>query len=88
MSLPPLTPLHSDDTLVSLKLELFRRLTTEELRLSLRPGEPSALKVRPDGTILDGHHRLKVLHERNVDIDALPREIIGKGKQDEDNLLD
>lgn len=88
MSLPSLIPLHSDDTLIALKLGMFRRLTTEELLLSLRPGEASALKTRPDGTILDGQHRLKVLREQNVDIDVLPREVIDKGKLNENNLLD
>jgi len=41
---------------------------------SLRPGQAGALKARADGTVLEGHHRLLVLRERGVDIDALPRE--------------
>ena len=28
--------------------------------------------------MLDGHHRIKVLRERNVDVDLLPREVIEK----------
>ena len=43
-----------------------------------KPGQSGSLKARPDGTVLDGHHRLKILRERGIDIDALPREIIGR----------
>ena len=69
-----LKPLHPDDALSQPKLTAFRRRSTEELVVSLRPGEPGALKVKPDGTIMDGHHRIYVLRERGVDVDALPRE--------------
>jgi hypothetical protein len=34
-----------------------------------------ALKARPDGTVLDGHHRI-VLREREVGVDTLPREVV------------
>jgi hypothetical protein len=34
------------------------------------------LKARPDGTILDGHHRVHVLRTRGENVDALPREIL------------
>lgn len=60
------------------KLEAFGRKTTEELLDSLLPGQREALRARPDGTVLNGHHRLTVLKERGVDIDALPREVIPK----------
>lgn len=56
-------------------LAQFRRLGTTELIESLRPGEPGALRTRLDGTVLEGHHRLVVLRERGVNIDALPREV-------------
>ena len=78
MSPPPLTPLHPDEALLLLKLEQFRRLSTEELCKSLAPGQPGALKARMDGTIIDGHHRVKVLRERGIDVDRLPREIVRK----------
>src|SRR5262249_41160346 len=29
-------------------------------------------EVRPDGTVIDGHHRLKILYDRGIDMDALP----------------
>ncbi|MEZ4674891.1 MAG: hypothetical protein R2932_11685 [Caldilineaceae bacterium] len=76
MSLPPLTPIHPDDSLIALKLEQFRRLSTDVLIASLLPGQAGALKARPDGTLLDGHHRLKVLRERGLDVNVLPREVI------------
>lgn len=53
------------------------RLPTDNLIDSLKPGLPGALKARPDGTILDGYHRVKVLKERGIDIDSLPREVVG-----------
>lgn len=60
------------------KLEAFRRLPTDALIAALLPWQPGSLKVRPDGTVLDGHHRLSVLLERGENIDQLPREIIKK----------
>lgn len=78
MNQPPLKSLHPDDSLIQLKLNQYARLTSEELIESLRPGQLGALKVRPDGTIVDGHHRIKILRDRSVDVDALPREIIPK----------
>jgi len=53
-------------------------LTTDVLQNSLLPGQTGSLKTRPDGTILDGHHRIYILRRRGVDVDALPREIIVK----------
>lgn len=77
-SSPPLKPLHADSSLVPSKLDKLRKLTTEQLTDSLKPGQPGALKARPDGTMIDGHHRIKVLRERGVDVDSLPREVIPK----------
>jgi hypothetical protein len=76
---PKLQFLHADDALIPLKLDTFRRLSTDAIKLSLHPGQPGSLKVRPDGTVLDGHHRLCVLLERGEDIHELPREIMEKG---------
>ena len=42
---------------------------------SLRLGQAGALKVKRDRTMVDGHHRIKVLRDRGVDVDALPREL-------------
>ena len=73
---PNLRFLHSESTLNRVKLNLFRRLTTDELKSSLAPRQQGSLKVRPDGTVLDGHHRIQVLVERGENIHQLPREII------------
>jgi hypothetical protein len=75
---PPLRFLHSHSALTNVKLDVFRRLPTVELIFSLAPGQHGSLKVRRDGTVLDGHHRLSVLSERGEDIDQLPREIMEK----------
>ena len=76
--LPPLKPLHPEESLISSKLQEFERLSTEVLLQSLVPGQSGCLKTRFDGTIIDGHRRIHVLREREVDVDALPREIIVK----------
>jgi hypothetical protein len=60
------------------KLDKFRKLSNEELIDSLQPGRDGSLKARPDGTVLEGNHRLNILRERRFDVDALPREIIPK----------
>jgi hypothetical protein len=75
---PPLKPLHADSSLVESKLDKYGKLSNQELIDSLKPGQPGSLKVRPDGTIVDGHHRIKLLRDRGVDVDSLPREIIPK----------
>lgn len=76
--LPPLKPLHAEETLVRSKLERYRRLSDRDLKESLLPGRTGSLKTRPDGTIVDGHHRIHILRERGVDVDFLPREIVPK----------
>jgi hypothetical protein len=78
MKNPPLQPLHLSSVLNQTKLNHYARLTTEELIGSLEPGKVGALKTRPDGTVIDGHHRLAVLRERGVDVDQLPREVLDK----------
>lgn len=74
----PLKPLHLDSSLNKAKLAQMERLSTEILRASLLPGVQSCLKTRPDGTILDGHHRIHILRQRGVDVDGLPRDIVVK----------
>jgi ParB-like chromosome segregation protein Spo0J len=80
---PPLKPLHGEISLVGLKLDKYGKLPDQELVDSLKPGKQGSLKVRPDGTIVDGHHRIKILRNRGFDVDSLPREIIPK-----DNMPD
>ncbi len=78
MAVNSLKFLHTASDLNRVKLEGFRRLSTEELTDSLKPGQPGALKARPDGTLLDGHHRLQILIEREADVNGLAREIMEK----------
>ena len=75
---PPLKPLHADSSFIRSKLDNYGKLSDQELIDSLKPGQPGSLKVRPDGTIVDGHHRIKILGDRGVDVNSLPREIIPK----------
>lgn len=75
MILPRLRFLHSARAFVDLKLAVLRSKDTNELIDSLLPGNPHALKVTTEGTIMDGNHRIKVLLERGIDVDHLPREI-------------
>jgi hypothetical protein len=75
---PRLRFLHSENVMNLVKLEAFRRLPTDALKFALLPGQPGSLKVRPDGTVLDGHHRLSILLERGENIHLLPPEILNK----------
>ena len=76
--MPPLKSLHPDSSLSPAKLEAFGKASTQELTESLKPGQEHSLKVRPDGTIIEGHHRIKILRDRGIDVDALPREVMVK----------
>ncbi|HXU38928.1 MAG TPA: hypothetical protein VN937_21420 [Blastocatellia bacterium] len=78
MNQSPLKPIHSDDDLNPVKLDKFRKLSNEDLISSLRPNEEGSLRTRPDGTVLNGHHRIRILRERGIDVDGLPREEIAK----------
>ena len=71
-------PLHPDSSLSPAKLQEYDRLTTPQLIDSLKPGRAGSLKVRPDGTIVDGHLRIKILRDRGLDVNALPREVVPK----------
>jgi hypothetical protein len=79
-SLPPLRRIHTDQTLQSgsarCALDYWRRLPTDDIVRLLRPGGVEALRVKPDGRIMNGNTRVKVLEERGLDVNALPREIV------------
>jgi hypothetical protein len=75
---PPLKSLHLDSSLNAVKLAQMERLSSETLQVSRLPGSQGCLKTRPDGTILDGHHRIHILRRRSVDVDGLPRDIVVK----------
>ena len=78
--LPPLRRIHPDHTLERgasrLALEYWRQQSTEDIIQSLQPGKVEALKVKPDGRIMNGNTRIKVLEERGVDMHSLPREVL------------
>ncbi len=77
-SLPPLRRIHTDDTLASgasnLSLEYWRQRKTEDIIESLRPGKIEALRVKPDGRIINGNVRIKILEEWGFEVDGLERE--------------
>jgi hypothetical protein len=75
---PPLKPLHPDSSINTAKLAQMERVSTEALLASLLPGQEGCLKTRPEGTILDGRHRIHVLRKRGVDVNNLPREVVVK----------
>jgi hypothetical protein len=75
MTNPPLRPLHPDSSLSPSGLDYWRKKPTQEIIDSLRPGGAEPLMAKPDGTMINGHHRIKVLRERGVDVDGLPREV-------------
>lgn len=77
---PALQRIHADETLETgvsrFSLEYWRQRSVEEIIESLRPGKSEALQVKPDGRILNGNVRVKVLEERGFDIGSLEREIV------------
>lgn len=77
---PPLRRIHSDQTLEygsnRLALEYWRKQPTDNIVQSLQPGNSEALKVKPDGRVMNGNIRIKVLEERGFDINGLPREVL------------
>jgi len=77
---PLLQQIHSDEALEAglsrQALEYWRRQSTGDIVHSLQPGNPEALKVKPDGRIMNGNIRIKVLEERGFDVNSLPREVL------------
>lgn len=75
---PPLRRIHSDATLESgasrYSLVYWRGRRTEEIIRSLYPGSEESLKVKSDGSVINGNVRVKVLEERGFDVDSLKRE--------------
>jgi hypothetical protein len=64
--------------LIKSKLDQFAMQSSQDLVDSLKPGQPHSLKARPDGTVVDGNHRIRILRDRGIDVDSLPREIVPK----------
>ena len=76
----PLQRIHPDATyqsgLARLALEYWRKQSTADIVRSLAPGGREALQVKPDGRIMNGNTRIKVLEERGFDVNSLPRETV------------
>ena len=68
--------IHSSETLSKTILEGLRKKSTQEIIETLKPGVEEALRVKPDGRVMNGNHRITVLMERGVNVNALPREIV------------
>jgi hypothetical protein len=75
---PALRRIHTDETLATgvsrFSLRYWRQQKIEEIVESLRPGKPEALRVKPDGRIINGNVRVKILEERGFDVNELERE--------------
>ena len=69
----PLRSLHGKDAVSQTSIEYWSRRSTDEIIDSLGPDAAEPLRVKPDGTVMDGNTRIKVLRDRGVDVDALPR---------------
>lgn len=54
----------------------WRMQSTETVVASLAPGKKEPLIVKPDGRVMQGNTRIKVLEERGYDLNTLPRTII------------
>ncbi|MDJ0386178.1 polymorphic toxin-type HINT domain-containing protein [Streptomyces sp. G-G2] len=82
---PSLKSLHPDSSLDKSSLDFWHKQDSEDIAFSLRPGRDESLKVKPDGTIMNGNTRVAVLRSRGYDVDSLPRDPYGgKPMSDED----
>jgi hypothetical protein len=76
----PLRGIHPDatyetDRIAKQSLDYWRQQPTGTIVDSLKPGGDESLKASPDGRIMNGNTRLKILQERGYDINSLPREV-------------
>lgn len=69
----PLKNLHNGTEKTS--IDFWRKKSTDEIVDSLKPGKAESLRVKPDGTIMNGNQRIEILRKRGVNVDSLPREI-------------
>jgi hypothetical protein len=78
--MPPLRLIHADSVYdggpAKAALDYWRTRPTADILDSLRPGRREALRVKPDGRVMNGNTRVKVLLDRGVDVNTLPREAI------------
>ena len=78
---PALQRIHPDSTYerdrkAKESFEFWREQPIEVIVESLKPGNPKqSLTIKPDGRIVQGNTRIRVLEERGFDINKLPYEI-------------
>ena len=66
-----LIPLHPDSSLSKATLDSIRKMDTDDIVKSLKRDGLQPMRVKPDGRVMNGNHRLKVLKERGFDTDTL-----------------
>jgi len=72
--LPDLQFAHSEETIrKSSGYPYWSKQSTPDIIDSLKPGAESPLTVYPDGIIADGNTRIRILIDRRVDVNNLPR---------------
>ena len=78
--MPPLQLIHGDAVYAAgpakRSLDYWRTRSAADILDTLLPGRREALRVKPDGRVMNGNTRVKVLLEWGVDVDALPRETV------------
>lgn len=82
-SRPRLRRLHPDSTILSnsSSVSYWKLQSDTAIAHSLRPGGPAPLRVKSDGTIMDGNTRIYVLELRGYDINKLPFESYDSGNK-------
>ena len=75
---PPLRRIHPDstyetDSQAERSLEFWQKQTTDDIVKSFRENPEEPLRVTPDGRVMNGNTRLKVLQDRGYPVDGLPR---------------
>ena len=74
----PLVRLHKPGMIgEQARYDFWKGKPTEEIIESLKPDSRIPLRVNPDGTIVDGNTRIRVLEERGIDVNKLERIIEG-----------
>jgi len=82
----PLFRLHSDATITgpgnSSSYDFWNGKSTAEIIESLKPGSSfGELTVKPNGLVMDGNTRIKVLEDRGIDVNTLERVILDSPKE-------
>ncbi len=77
----PLKRLHPDSSLKPSSLKHWRGKSTDEIVESLGKPGGERLRIRPDGIVRQGNHRIKVLEERGFDTSTLRDKAIIEPKE-------